>query len=58
MLDVLQTRLLQQALDWLAIAEHPGADAGTRHVAMIYVWDCVKWLAMTVQMEGRGYVDA
>jgi len=49
--DILQTRLIDHACDYIAIAMHPAADDRTRHVAMAGLWGAVGMLYRTIQMQ-------
>ena len=51
MIDVLQTRLLEQAISWLDISQHRAADATTRAVAQTMFRSCIEMLAETLQMR-------
>ena len=51
MLDVLQTRLLEQALQWLEISQHRAADGLTRAVAQTMFRSCIEMLAETLNMH-------
>ena len=51
MIDVLQTQLLEQAIRWVELAQHPRADAMTRDVAMEMLRSCVEMLAETLDLR-------
>jgi len=51
MIDVLQTRLLEQAISWLDISQHRAADATTRAVAQTMFRSCIEMLCETMNMH-------
>ena len=51
MIDILQTQLLEQAVRWVELSQHPRADAMTRDVAMEMLRSCVEMLAETIDMR-------